>query len=53
MLPVVCEGLESRRLLTSYVYDVPLGVSIAYMLPKTGGTPGQVEIRLNSRTATP
>jgi hypothetical protein len=51
--PVTCESLESRRLLTSYVYTVPLGYAAAYIQKKVPGLAGQVQIRLGSPTADP
>jgi hypothetical protein len=45
---VACEALEARKLLTTFLYEVPSGHSAAYIQPKNGGLAGQLQIRLDS-----
>jgi hypothetical protein len=50
---VVCEGLESRKLLTTHHYEVPFEYSVAYIQQKDGGVEGQLQIRLGSLSNPP
>ena len=52
-VPVTCEALEARQLLTAYTYTVPTATpphTAVYLQPT--GTAGQVRVRLDSPTGT-